>query len=1028
MDSCTKTQELIDLAKRDGMSAISFSEHGKPLNWPEKLVACQQAGLRYIHSVEIYLTESLEPKVRDNFHTVLMARNMDGLRELNALVSKSCDEEHFYYNNRLSFDEFLGISENIISTSACLASPLNRLPENHPRYMELAQKYDFLEIQPHHHPDQITFNQRLYRLSKVLNKPLIAGTDTHRASPYKAECRSVLLSAKHKSYGDEDAFDLSYKTFDELVEMFRSQDAIPEEAYMQAIRNTNLLYDMTEDLVLDTSVKYPILYGTREEDDRRFTELVYAKLDDKLARGIIPRAQEAAFRSAVSEELRVLRKLEMTGFMLSMSEIISWCRESGMAVGTARGSVGGSRVAYVTDIIDMNPETWGTLFSRFANEDRAEPGDIDTDVVDTDRPAIFQHIIDKFGVQYTARVASFGTMQGKGVIDDVGRHLAQKYEKEHAGMRDNPWSLDKIAKIKEEFDADPEATKAKYPALFYYFDGLLDTKISQSVHPAGIVISPIVLDDQYGVFDKDGERCLLLDMDNAHLAGLIKYDMLILKSVKVIRDVCNYIGIQYPKTSDIDFDDAAVWDDMDADQSMIFEFESSFAANSFKRFRPRSIFDMSLVTACIRPSGSSYRDDLLDRKPHSNPTKAIDKLLEKNLGYLVYQEDVSRFLMDICGLSGSSADTVRRGIAKKKMDVLENAMPDILEGYCSRSDKPREEAEKEVREYLKVIEDASSYMFNYSHSVAYCLLGYYYGYFRHYYPLEFITSYLNNAADDSDITTGTNYAKKLGIKVTMPKWGFSKGNYFYDKEKNVISKGLASIKYMTDKLAEELYTLSQSRHFDSFADLAIAMKKETSIDSRQLGILIKIDFFSDFGNQRELLAIVDILDLCKWGEAKQIRRDVIDGTQFESVFQEHATHKTKSGAEAKSYTMMNTHQIIREMECVIKQAHLSDLSVATKAQNYAEIMGHGGYTTGNEEDRRKLIVSNLYPVCRRSDGKLFGYTVITQSIGSGKDSRFTVMKSRFDKDPIRKGDVIYCKAYRKDGPYFQMTDYAHIYS
>ena len=345
------------------------------MNWTEKWAACKEAGIRYIHSVEIYLTESLDEKVRDNYHTVLMAKNMDGVLELNNLVSLSCDEQHTYYTNRITFDEFLNISDNIISTSACLASPLNKLPETHPMYMKLAMKYDFLEIQPHCHPDQVAFNKKLLKLSKMLSKPLIAGTDTHSSSHYKAECRAVLLSAKGKSYGDEDAFDLTYKTYDELVEMFRVQGALPEEEYIQAIENTNRLYDMTEDIELDTSIKYPILYGTREADEQKFIEVTYQKLEEKLNNGVIPREQEQAFRDAIEEELRVFGKLKMNGFMLSMSELISWCKSQGMAIGTARGSVGGSRVAYVTDIIDLNPETWHTVFSRFCNEDREEIGD-----------------------------------------------------------------------------------------------------------------------------------------------------------------------------------------------------------------------------------------------------------------------------------------------------------------------------------------------------------------------------------------------------------------------------------------------------------------------------------------------------------------------------------------------------------------------------------------------------------------------------------------------------------------------------
>jgi len=373
LDSCTKPKEYVDLAVQNGMRALAFSEHGKPMNWTEKYGLCKEAGLKYMHAVEIYLTESIEEKVRDNYHTVLIARNMDGLRELNRMVSLSCNRDHFYYTNRLSFDEFIALSDNIITTSACLASPLNKLPREHPRYEDLVRRYDFLEIQAHHHPDQVAFNQRLLSLSKEFGKPLIAGTDTHSSTPYKAECRAVLLASKHKSY-DDDAFDLTFKTGAEFEEMFRSQEAIPEADFMEAIRNTEELIGLTEEIELDTSIKYPILYGTREADSQKFEETVRDGLEEKLESGVIPREQEAAFRSAITEEMRVFKKLKMDGFMLSMSELVRWCKSQGMAIGTARGSVGGSRVAYVTDIIDLNPETWHTVFSRFCNEDRTEIG------------------------------------------------------------------------------------------------------------------------------------------------------------------------------------------------------------------------------------------------------------------------------------------------------------------------------------------------------------------------------------------------------------------------------------------------------------------------------------------------------------------------------------------------------------------------------------------------------------------------------------------------------------------------------
>lgn len=698
---------------KEGAKAISISEHGKPLNWTEKWAACKKAGLKYIHSVEVYLTETLDEKVRDNYHTVLLAKNMDGVKEINTLISRSCDKEHFYYTNRISFDEFLSLSDNVITTSACLASPLNKLPDTHPRYMELAKKYTFLEIQPHLHPDQVAFNKRLLALSEQIGTPLIVGTDSHSSSKYKAECRSVLLSAKNKSYGDEDAFDLTYKTYDELVVLLRSQGIFTDEQIYEALENTNVMADMVEDIDLDVSIKYPILYGSREADSQKFVEVVNTKFEEKLASGVIPREQEDAFRKAIDEEMRVFQKLQMDGFMLSMSELICWCKSQGMAIGTARGSVGGSRVAYVTDIIDLNPETWHTVFSRFCNEDRKEIGDIDIDCVESDRPAIFEYITNRFGKNNTARVASFGTVQSKGVIDDVGRHLARKWEAAHQNSKTkNPWSLDQMKRIKAEFEADEEKTKEKYPELFYYYDGLLDTKISQSVHPAGMVISPITLNDNFGVFDKDNDVCLMLDMENIHdYTGLAKYDFLVLKTVQVIRDTCRYLGVPYPKTHEINWNDQEVWDDMIKSPACIFQFEGKFASESLRKFKPKSIFDMSIVNACIRPSGASYRDDLLKRKVHSNPSKIIDELFKDNLGYLIYQEDTIKFLQDICGLSGSEADNVRRAIGRKQKDRLDAAMPSILEGYCNKSPLPREQAETEAKDFLQIIEDSASYQF-----------------------------------------------------------------------------------------------------------------------------------------------------------------------------------------------------------------------------------------------------------------------------------------------------------------------------
>lgn len=873
LDSCSKFQEYVDLAKSQGMTAIASTEHGLPRSWVEKKMACDAAGIKFIHGVEIYLTASLNEKVRDNYHTVLLAKNEDGIHELNELIELSTRPDHFYYNNRITFEEFLAISPNVIKTSACLASPLARLDPSDQMYLRLAKHYDFLEIQHHNCPDQASYNKRLFQLSRQLNKPLIAGTDTHSSSVYKAECRDVLMEYKEQKYPGEDGFDMIWKTEDELVEAYEKQGALPRNVYMEAIANTNVMADMVEDFKLDKSPKYPILYGSPEADEKKLKEITYRMLDDKIQRGVIPFEQHGAFLRDCKEELEAFHQTNMSGFMLSMSEIISWCRNNGIPIGPCRGSVGGSRVAYVTDIIDMNPVTYNTVFSRFCNSARVELGDIDCDCIDTDRPKIFEHIVNKFGEKYCARVAAYGTIADLSFIDDCGGGLAIIWEREHHpekfrenGRMDkvkyefdakNPYNPKKLLAIKKEYREDPDATMMKYPDLFYYYDGMAGTRISQSVHPAGMVISCETLDDHWGVFNKDGDRCLLLTMDEAHDVSLVKYDMLVLKTVQVINDCCKLAGLKYPRMHEINFCDREVWKDICKDQLGIFQFESQFAADSLAKFKPQSIEEITVINAALRPSGQSYRDDLLQRKIHKNPTPQIDEVLSNSLGYLVYQEQTIAFLQKVCGLSASYADTIRRAIGKKNKPVIDKAMPEILDGYCRNSPKPRTEAEEEAKEFLKVIEDASAYSFGYNHATGYSLLSYLCGYYKHYYPEQFIAAYLKNAANDDDINTGRAMAKARGIQMTKPKFRQDNRTFCIDPVEHTISDALSSIKGVGLKDAEALWNL-KDREYGTFVELLRDMTLYPgALNTAVIEKLIKLDYFREFGAIRRLLWLYD---------------------------------------------------------------------------------------------------------------------------------------------------------------------------
>lgn len=943
LDSTTDFKDYVHRAKELGQKAICFSEHGNTYNWIEKKMYCESTQykitssklskpmyvvkkqldklreeyediqieelkpIKYIHGVEMYLTETLDENIRDNYHTILIAKNFKGFQEINTLIDISTQKDHTYYKPRISFDEFLNISDNVIKISACLASPLNkiksRINETEDEdikqrlslyYEKLIFAYDFYEVQPHVNSiEQKEYNKFLYELSQNTNIPLIAGTDTHSIDSYKAECRTMLQYAKDYTFDNEDEFDLTYRTYDRLVEEFEEQGILDRNTYLEAISNTNVMADMVEDFELDTSFKYPVLYDNEEEV---FVARIQKMKQEKIDRGEIQDIPE--YQKNIDEELSVFKEIGMIGFMLFMSELCCWCHDNDIPTGFCRGSVGGSTIAYITDIIDVDPIKWKTVFSRFANKDRKELGDIDLDFAPDDREKVYKHIIDSFTPEYTAYILTTGTIQDKGTIDEIVRGFHNKWCRDRginpkSKNTGSPYSVEFAKIIKAEFSENSEKTREKYKDIFYYFDGLNGVVISRGIHPAGIVVSPVTLADNYGTFWSDGNRVLSINMEEIHEVNLLKYDILGLKNIGIIRDVYRMIGKKYPRAYQINWNDEKVWEDMITSPIGIFQFEGDYAFELLKRFTPTMITHMSVVNAALRPSGTSYRDRLISGEKNINPSPIIDELLADNNGYLVFQEDTIKFLTNICGLSGSDADNIRRAIGRKQKDRLEQAMPDILEGYCQKSDKPREVAEEEAKVFLQIIEDSSSYQFGFNHSTGYSMIGYVCAYLRYYYPSEFIASYINNASNNEDVNDGTLLAKQKDIRIMPVKFRRSKGNYFVTD--GVVYKGIGSIPYMNDRISEEMYALKDNK-YTNFIDVLYALKSNTSIDSRQITKLIEVDFFSEFGDINELLFCKELFE--KLDGKQQVAKNKIDEVGIgEEILREFSNEETYNRVE-----------------------------------------------------------------------------------------------------------------------------------
>lgn len=365
VDSVTKFTEYIEKAKECGMKSFAFSEHGSVFEWFHKKEAIENAGMKYVHSVEAYITETLDEKIRDNMHCVLMAKNYDGFLELNQLVSNSFNrkDNHFYYVPRISLQELLNTSDNIIITSACVGGILGKGNESvQSKFIEFMEKNKhrcFLEIGHHMDIKQVEYNKRMRDIAKRTGIRLIAGTDTHSLNEEHEKGRSFLQKSKHIFFEGEENWDLKFKDYDQLMYEYYIQQALDPPVYEEAIQNTNVLADMIEEFSLDTGTKYPHIYENPEETF--YSKIKEAETNHPYA---LKNHSKEELDKKIDEEFEVYKATKSIDFMLLQCYLREWEREHGIQCGYGRGSVSGSMVAYLLNITQMDSLKFNLNFFR----------------------------------------------------------------------------------------------------------------------------------------------------------------------------------------------------------------------------------------------------------------------------------------------------------------------------------------------------------------------------------------------------------------------------------------------------------------------------------------------------------------------------------------------------------------------------------------------------------------------------------------------------------------------------------------
>lgn len=378
IDSITNFRDYVKAAADCGMPALGISEHGNIFEWLHKKEAIEKAGMKYIHCVEAYITadtDDVSEKNRDNYHCVLIAKNYDGVKEINKMTSKSFDRNdcHFYYMPRITFDELYKTSDNVIITTACLGGVLHNgddiIKEQFLTFLANNKHRCYLEIQHHNIEEQIEYNKYLYAVSKTMGIPLIVGTDTHALNELQMEGRSILQAAKDVHFDGEDSWDLVFKTPEELLNTYKKQKSLPINVVEDAMQNSIRMAESIEPFNVDHSPKYPKLY---EDSEAVFKEKINQGV---VSRGIMSKPNYQEYVDRIHYEYDTYKHNGAIDFMLLEEDYKSEMRKKGVRFGYSRGSVSGSIIAYLLGITDVDSIKYNLNFERFMNKERISLAD-----------------------------------------------------------------------------------------------------------------------------------------------------------------------------------------------------------------------------------------------------------------------------------------------------------------------------------------------------------------------------------------------------------------------------------------------------------------------------------------------------------------------------------------------------------------------------------------------------------------------------------------------------------------------------
>ena len=1048
-DSAVTPKDYAERAKALGHGILSSAEHGWQGNYFETVRLAKEYGLKPLIGAEAYWVKDRTEKDRTNCHIFLGAKNERGRQALNNVLSEA-NLTGFYGQPRLDVPLLLSLpKDDLIVTTACIAYwRYENIEEITAMLAKHFGKNFFLEVQYHNTESQRELNKRILRLHNELKIPLIMGCDSHYIGADQGQTRTDFLVSKGLTYPDEEGWFLDYPDGDTAYERFANQCVLSHNEINDAMDNTGVFLEVEEydSPIFNTDIKMPSLFPTlsQEEKNEKYKSLVWSGWEEYKTQ--VPEEKWALYESEIEKEIKTVEDTKMADYFIDNYHIIRKGKENG---GWLTKSGRGSAVSFITNMllgftevdriaakVHMYPE-------RFMSATRIlQSGslpDIDFNCAPVEPFARAQQEI--LGEDHAYPMVAYGTMQksaawklyakSQGISFEIANAVSEQIKKYETAVKHAPEDEKDDINVFDYIDKD-------FHEIYEKSKDYLGLVTSWSIAPCSYLLYEGSIRKEIGLVKVKDHLCCLMDGHWAEACHFLKNDLLKVSVVDLIYRAYHRIGIEPPTVTELlkmcPPDDKA-WEIYEKGCTLgINQCEQTGTASRVTKYKPKNISELGAFVAAIRPGFKSMYKTFEERKPFAYGVKAFDELIQTDempSSFLLYQEQEMAAL-NYAGIDMSDCYTAIKNIAKKRADKVLAYKEKFINGFSQvmieDEHKTPEEAAHMSQELWQIIEDSSRYSFNASHSYCVALDSLYGAWLKAHHPLEFYEVLLTLAEQkgDKDKMNALKEEAESYFNIKFPPFRFGQDNRSIkaDVENNLIVNSLSAIKGFSLSVGAALYDCSKN-NFTSFVDV-LAWLDEKALKASKVRPLITIDYFQQFGNINELLAILDLWELLKQGQAKSVRKDKVTSLVVQRILSYNCSTTNKDGTESASYRMENeqtTMKCLYGFEQYIKQHPMPSPSMKQQIQYSMDILGYADVVTNREEDRRRLLITDVVPLSS-AGGEVWSYRVGTRSLGSGKTARLTVKANIYEKKPIKAGDIIYAAdIYKNQTGYWYLIAY-----